>query len=212
MGKDSKLSLLTRLKRAVKNVRFLLDFNINQWRLASVLGHASSSSKRISFNDRPGLRAVCDDDTIDFEDSVGSSVGSSRSGIQRTISCPSEDDVDKKADMFIANFYRQLQIERQISLELQYCRGNSFNAGQQSNGGASQQSKETAGNYTDSSASTIASSLADKDSHNNKQLWSKRAAEASDTEHQWDVLETIETIPYHEVFIHSFGDYDTRGL
>ena len=122
MGKDSKLSLLTRLKRAVKNVRFLLDFNMSQWRLASVLGHASSSSKRISFNDRPGLRAVCDDDTIDFEDSVGSS----RSGIQRTISCPSEDDVDKRADMFINNFYRQLQIERQISLELQYCRGNSF--------------------------------------------------------------------------------------
>nr|POE83567.1 hypothetical protein CFP56_60154 [Quercus suber] len=85
-------------------------------------------------------------------------------------------------------------------------------AGQQSNGGASQQSKETAGNYTDASASTIALSLADKDSHNNKQLWSKRAAEASDTEHQWDVLETIETIPFHEVFIHSFGDYDTRGL
>ncbi|KAL0013319.1 hypothetical protein SO802_000388 [Lithocarpus litseifolius] len=95
---------------------------MSQWRLSSVLGHASSSSKRISFNDRPGLRAVCDDDTIDFEDSVGSS----RSGIQRTISFPSEDDVDKRADMFIANFYRQLQIDRQISLELQYCRGNSF--------------------------------------------------------------------------------------
>ena len=126
MGKDSQLSLLTRLKRAVKNVRFLLDFNMSRWRLASVLGHASSSSKRISFNDRPGLRAVCDDDTIDFEDSVGPSVASSRSGIQRTISCPSEDDVDKRADMFIANFYHQLQIERQISLELQYCRGNSF--------------------------------------------------------------------------------------
>ena len=40
-------------------------------------------------------------------------------------------------------------------------------------------------------------------------------AEASDTEHQWackDVLETIEAVPYHEVFIHSFGDYDTHGL
>ena len=73
------------------------------------------------------------------------------------------------------------------------------------------------GSYTDAGTSTVASSLADKDSHNNnnKQLWSKRAAEASETEHQWacrDVLETIEAIPYHEVFIHSFGDYDTRGL
>ena len=36
-----------------------------------------------------------------------------------------------------------------------------------------------------------------------------------EAEHQWackDVLETIEAVPYHEVFIHSFGDYDTRGL
>ncbi|KAL4654621.1 hypothetical protein ACB092_01G393700 [Castanea dentata] len=122
MGEDSNLFLLTRLKRAVKNVRFLLDFNMNRWRLASLVGHASSSSKRLSFNDRPGLREACDDDTIDFEDSVGSS----RPGIQRTMSFPSEDDVDKRAEMFIANFYRQLQIERQISLELQYCRGNSF--------------------------------------------------------------------------------------
>ena len=63
---------------------------------------------------------------------------------------------------------------------------------------------------TDASTSITASSLVDKVSHNNKQLCSKYAAEASDTERQWacrDVLETIEAIPYHEV-----GDYDTRGL
>lgn len=73
------------------------------------------------------------------------------------------------------------------------------------------------GSYTDASTSIVASSLADKVSHNNssKQLCSNHAAEASDTEHQWacrDVLETIEAVSYHEVFIHSFGDYDTRGL
>ena len=121
MGKD-KSSLLTRLKRAVKKVRFLLDYSMNRWHLASVLRRASSS-KRISFNDRPGLRAACDDGTIYSDESGGSS---SRSGIQRTMSFPSDEDVDKRADMFIANFYRQLQLERQISLELQYCRGNSF--------------------------------------------------------------------------------------
>ena len=53
----------------------------------------------------------------------------------------------------------------------------------QSNGGAGQQSKEIVGSYIEASTSTVASSLADKDSHNNKQLWSKRVAEASDTEH-----------------------------
>ena len=70
----------------------------------------------------------------------------------------------------------------------------------QSNGGAGQQSKEIVGSYTEASTSIVASSLADKDNHNNKQLWSKRAAEASDTKHKWackDVLETIEAIPYH---------------
>ncbi|KAF3957146.1 hypothetical protein CMV_017809 [Castanea mollissima] len=40
-------------------------------------------------------------------------------------------------------------------------------------------------------------------------------AEASNTEHQWackDVVETIEDVPYHEVFIHSFKDYNTLGV
>ena len=71
------------------------------------------------------------------------------------------------------------------------------------------------GSYTDASTSKVASLLADKVSHNNKQLCSKRVVEAIDIEHQWacrDVLETIKAIPYHEVFIHTFGDYDTRGL
>ena len=70
---------------------------------------------------------------------------------------------------------------------------------------------------TDASTSIAASSLVDKVSHSNsfKQLCSNHSKEMSDTEHQWackDVLESIEVVPYHEVFIHSFGDYDTRGL
>ncbi|KAI3472441.1 hypothetical protein Pfo_029561 [Paulownia fortunei] len=95
--------LLGRLKRAVKKIKFLLNFNVNRWKLASIIG-ASSSKRRLSFNDRPGLRAC------------------------RTISYPSEDDIDKRADAFIANFYKQLQYERQISLELRYYRGNSFDS------------------------------------------------------------------------------------
>ncbi|MCD7446407.1 hypothetical protein HAX54_006016 [Datura stramonium] len=31
-------------------------------------------------------------------------------------------DIDKRAEMFIANFRRQLRLERQISLELRYCK------------------------------------------------------------------------------------------
>ncbi|WMV40334.1 hypothetical protein MTR67_033719 [Solanum verrucosum] len=33
-----------------------------------------------------------------------------------------EKDVDQRAEMFIANFRRQLRLERQISLELRYCK------------------------------------------------------------------------------------------
>ncbi|MQL93094.1 hypothetical protein Taro_025730 [Colocasia esculenta] len=31
-------------------------------------------------------------------------------------------DVDSRADAFIANFWRHIQMEQQVSLELQYCR------------------------------------------------------------------------------------------
>lgn len=110
------MDLLGRLKRAVKKINFLINFNVNRWKLASVIG--ASSRRRLSFNDRPGLRSCVDDSS--------SNDGSNR-GLQRTISYPlSEDDVDRRADAFIENFYRQLQIERQISLELKYYRGNSF--------------------------------------------------------------------------------------
>nr|POE84882.1 hypothetical protein CFP56_61287 [Quercus suber] len=89
--------------------------------------------------------------------------------------------------------------------------------GQQPNNGAGQQSKEMVCSITNSNTSIAASSLVDKVSHNNssKQLCSNNSTEMSDTEHQWackDVLETIEAVPYHEIFIRSFGDYDTRGL
>ncbi|MFS7969391.1 hypothetical protein Hanom_Chr09g00808621 [Helianthus anomalus] len=34
--------------------------------------------------------------------------------LQRTTSFPEEDDVDKRAERFISNFYRQLKMERQV--------------------------------------------------------------------------------------------------
>ncbi|CAK9329833.1 unnamed protein product [Citrullus colocynthis] len=113
-------SLLSRLRKAVKKLRFMMNFSIQSWRLAAMLGRTSSRNLRLSFNERPGLKA-CTEDIIEEE-----SVSSSR-GLQRTTSYASEDDVDMRAEAFIANFYRQLRIERQVSLELQYCRGNSFN-------------------------------------------------------------------------------------
>ncbi|CAA0837309.1 Unknown protein [Striga hermonthica] len=112
--------LLGRLKRAVKKIKILLDFNVNRLKLASIIG-SSSSKTRLSFTSRPSLTACVEDFELVHE------LGSTRS-FHRTISYPSEDDVDKKADAFIANFYKQLHIERQISLELKYLRGNSFDS------------------------------------------------------------------------------------
>ncbi|KAM7472799.1 hypothetical protein LguiA_010982 [Lonicera macranthoides] len=116
MARESR-SLLSRLRTTVKKITFLLNFNLNRWRLASSFG--KSSNRRLSFNDRPGLTAA-------YNDSRQSSGTSPTAGLQRTISFPSEDDVDKRADLFISNFYKQLRIERQVSLELRYLRGNSF--------------------------------------------------------------------------------------
>ncbi|KDP36408.1 hypothetical protein JCGZ_08677 [Jatropha curcas] len=128
MGKDTNWSLLSRLKTAVKKVKILLNLDINRWRLvASFIGASSPTKKnhRLSFNERPGLRACTNDDDAESEYSFFSPSSSSK-GLYRTISYPSDqDDIDNRAELFIENFRRQLQIERQISLELKYLQGNS---------------------------------------------------------------------------------------
>ncbi|KAJ4709334.1 DUF761 domain-containing protein [Melia azedarach] len=116
-------SMLSHLRNAVKKLKILLNLNLHRWQIASMIG-ASSGKRRLSFNDRPGLRFCTDDHPEDHSDS-GSSSGRSTS-LHRTISYPSEDDIDKRAEIFIENFHKQLRIERQISLELGYCRANSF--------------------------------------------------------------------------------------
>ncbi|KAK5811651.1 uncharacterized protein LOC108468699 [Gossypium arboreum] len=113
-----KWYLLSRLRRAVNKVKVLLNFNMNRWRIASMIG-TSRSSKRLSFTDRPGLRACADDNDSEY-------LGYCCNRLARITSYPSEDDIDKRAEMFIANFHRQLQIERQVSLELKYLRLNNF--------------------------------------------------------------------------------------
>lgn len=138
--------MLDKLRNAVKKVQVLLNINLNIWRLASILGKNGPLTRRqtLSFNDRPGLRA-CTDDYNDYSSSISTngeyrqlsgsfssspSPSSSRSSssrrIERTTSCPSEDDIDKRAEMFINNFRRRLVMERQASLQLRYVRGNSF--------------------------------------------------------------------------------------
>uniref|UniRef100_M1BC74 Uncharacterized protein n=1 Tax=Solanum tuberosum TaxID=4113 RepID=M1BC74_SOLTU len=126
-------SLLGKLKRAVKKITFLLNFDINKWKLATYLiGSSRKSLHQLSFNEKilqkqpTGLNVICIDENDDQDLAKNANNGSFK-GLQRTMSYPSsEDDIDKRAEMFIANFYNQLKLERQISLELRYCRGNSF--------------------------------------------------------------------------------------
>ncbi|KAJ4709335.1 DUF761 domain-containing protein [Melia azedarach] len=103
----AKCFMLSRLGNAVKKVKFLLNTNLHRCRIASTIG-ASSGKRRLSFKDRSGLRAYTDDSAVSFS------------------SYQSEDDIDKRAEMFIANFRKQLRIERQVSLNLRHCRTNSF--------------------------------------------------------------------------------------
>lgn len=121
--KKKKSSLLSRLRVAVQKVKLLLNATVlsHAWHAATILRGVSLSKRQISFNDRPGLMMCTASDETDSEDLV-----SPAHSLQRTISCPSDDDIDKRAEMFINNFRRQLKMERQISLQLRYCRENSL--------------------------------------------------------------------------------------
>lgn len=118
-NKNQNKSLLHRLRTAVQKVKLLISSTIlNQtWNAAKLLRGTSSLNKRqLSFNDRPGLM-ICSSDDTDSEDSLSPSPPRC---LQRTMSIPSDDDIDKRSEIFIANFRRQLLLERQISLQLRY--------------------------------------------------------------------------------------------
>ncbi|XP_075515615.1 uncharacterized protein LOC142550267 [Primulina tabacum] len=114
-------SLIDRLKKAVKKIKVLLDYNANRWKIASLIGKSTGKRSRLSFKVKPGLKEYA-------EDSESSDDHHPRSSPQlhRTQSHPVEVDIDKRADAFIEKFRNQLKYERQISLQLRYYRGNSF--------------------------------------------------------------------------------------
>lgn len=127
----AETSLLNKLKRAIQKVKFLLSFNPTRWVVSSFRG--SFTLRKISFNAQPSLLDCTIDSTpVDLHrwGSISSSVSrttSNASQVSRTISNASSiDDIDKKAEIFIANFYKHIQLERQVSLDLRYCSQNSL--------------------------------------------------------------------------------------
>ncbi|CAO2202045.1 unnamed protein product [Urochloa humidicola] len=154
--KKKRSSILGSLREAIKKVRFLLSFSATRWMLlTSARGSAPAARRALSFGDaRPGLLDVegsIVSSPASSRTSRSASMGTaSTRSLSRTSSAasppqvltrtssaasparssssasPGDPDIDQRAEQFIANFYRQLQMERQVSLQLRYVRGNSW--------------------------------------------------------------------------------------
>ncbi|CAO2188412.1 unnamed protein product [Urochloa humidicola] len=151
--KKKRSSILGSLREAIKKVRFLLSFSATRWMLLTSSRAAAPAARRaLSFGDaRPGLLDVegsIVSSPSSSRTSRSSSMGTATTrSLSRTSSAasppqvltrtssgaspassgsPGDPDIDQRAEQFIANFYRQLQMERQVSLQLRYVRGNSW--------------------------------------------------------------------------------------
>lgn len=105
-----------RLKKAVKKLTFLIRLNLRRWRLHSILGSTSNRvrRRRLRFNDRRGLLGRCIEVIDEDEKSIGNC---SVIGIQQATCFASDDDIDSRAEIFIADFRLHLLLESQVSLE-----------------------------------------------------------------------------------------------
>ncbi|KAK4349524.1 hypothetical protein RND71_032279 [Anisodus tanguticus] len=119
------------MSKATKNITFLLSSKMHKWKL---------TSKFLSFRRKHPIRlfkklgsSSLYDEIRDIDDQFEQQEDPSIHCIRRirsTVGCNNvsndddddENDVDKRAEAFIANFRRQLRLERQISLELRYCK------------------------------------------------------------------------------------------
>lgn len=153
--KKKRSSILGSLRAAIKKVQFLLSFGATRWMLLSSIARGGGAPRRaLSFNPRsPSLLDAAEGGLVaspasSSRTSRSTSMGTATTrSVSRTSSVASpevltrtssggsaaasaspggDDDIDRRAEEFIANFYRQLQMERQVSLQLRYVRGNSW--------------------------------------------------------------------------------------
>ncbi|KAL5973986.1 hypothetical protein ACLOJK_030646 [Asimina triloba] len=107
------------LKRAIQTVRFLLGSSFHKWRRLSsiVLRSPPISRRQVSFHSPPSLtNCTIEDSVANPERTVGR--------IRRSVS-DGWDDIDSRADIFIDNFYRHIQFEREASLKLRQAKKES---------------------------------------------------------------------------------------
>ncbi|KAI4316217.1 hypothetical protein L6164_024216 [Bauhinia variegata] len=125
MGKGNA-SALGRLKRAVKKLKFLLAL----WRMPSnshvAAAGAICKQRWCRFNHGRSLQSCFNND--EFESNRKYKIREYTSTTWHEYSDRDNDeiDVDKRAETFIANFRRQLTLERQVSLESSSCKRDSF--------------------------------------------------------------------------------------
>ncbi|CAL9103333.1 unnamed protein product [Musa acuminata var. zebrina] len=138
MAAKKTTPLLSRLRGAIHKVRFLLSFDATKWIAISSFKRSSPVPPRpLTFTARPSL-LDCTDDYYDARSSFALSRTMSPCSPALTTPSPvpeisrstsdasSGDDIDRRAERFIENFYRQLRMERQVSLELSYRREKSL--------------------------------------------------------------------------------------
>ncbi|KAK9699691.1 hypothetical protein RND81_08G189300 [Saponaria officinalis] len=128
-------SMLKKIKKGIKKINFFINssFKFNKLSLASIsilrCTPTRRFSRRLSYGGEMGLYNGCYSDEMlsNRHDYCSKKLNSLRSFKRVKSICLNNDygeDVDKKADLFIEKFHHQLQIERQISLQLRYCNHN----------------------------------------------------------------------------------------
>ncbi|XP_074590714.1 uncharacterized protein LOC141846574 [Curcuma longa] len=147
-SKKRRIPGLSRLRRVIEKVKFLLSFDATRWMISS-LKRSSPPPAELRFKTPPSL-LDCSDEYYDSRSSsfvlsrTSSSLLSSpalETPMTRSASDASPswspggsgEDVNLRADRFIEGFYRQLLMERQVSLELRYVRENSGKSLERSN-------------------------------------------------------------------------------
>ncbi|KAG6473296.1 hypothetical protein ZIOFF_067210 [Zingiber officinale] len=135
MGSKKRVPGLSRLRRVIEKVKFLLSFDATRWMVSS-FKRSSPPAAELRFKTPPSL-LDCSDDYYDARSSssfvlsrTSSSLLSSpelQAEMSRSTSEASPswspgggsgEDVNLRADRFIERFHRQLLMERQVSLEL----------------------------------------------------------------------------------------------
>ncbi|KAK4729154.1 hypothetical protein R3W88_022142 [Solanum pinnatisectum] len=124
--KTQNWSLLKSLmSKATMKITFLLGSKIHKWKLTSrILSFQRKHPIKLFKKSKSSLYDAIRDIDDQFEEQEGPSthcIQRTKSNIARN-NDDDEKDIDQRAELFIANFRRQLRLERQISLELRYCK------------------------------------------------------------------------------------------